>query len=114
MKNEAGAMPDRQMEAVKSLGAGLFELGQVVATPGALALMASANTYPATFLAWHVHGEWGDLELDDRAANDRALATGERILSAYTCASERLWVITEAKDDQGKRASTCILLPEEY
>jgi hypothetical protein len=47
--------------------------------------------------------------------NDEAVMDGSRILFAYVTANgERIWVITEAKDDNGKRAATTILLPEEY
>jgi len=46
----------------------------------------------------------------DRQANDEALVSGERLLSAYkTLRGVKLWVITEAD-----RSSTCCLLPEEY
>lgn len=114
MDKNGEAVSARQMEAVKSLGAGLFDLGRTVATPGALAALDRANTLPATLLAWHVHGEWGELAEDDRKANDAAVKNGERILSAYVCEGARIWVVTEAQGDDGKRASTCILLPSEY
>ena len=59
-----------------------------------------------------------ELEVDeeDWRLNDEALMTGGRLLSAYTTrrGGTRLWVITEAQDDQGRRASTCVLLPSEY
>ena len=32
----------------------------------------------------HVTGDWGDLDDEDRQANDAALINGSRILSAYT------------------------------
>jgi hypothetical protein len=52
---------------------------------------------------------------DDRNANDEALVDGSRLLSAYrTLKGERLWVITEATDDEGQRAATTIIRPEEY
>ena len=44
-----------------------------------------------------------------------ALEQGDRLLSAYhTSTGEKIWIITEAVNDEGKRASTTILLPEEY
>ena len=47
--------------------------------------------------------------------NDQALVDGSRILSAYrTVKNIRLWVITEAQDDQGHRVATTILKPSEY
>lgn len=61
-------------------------------------------------LARHAAGDWGDLCGEDRAANDRAVAVGARILSAYhTPEGVKLWIITEAD-----RSATTILLPEEY
>lgn len=88
----------------------LFVLGQLVATPGAIAACAEAQSDPLHYLRRHVSGDWGDLGDDDKAANDSALATGARILSAYTLATdERLWIITEAD-----RAYTTLLLPLEY
>lgn len=92
--------------------AALFELGQVVATPGALeALEQPGGTNPAALLARHVTGDWGELDAEDRAANDRAAQSGEdRILSAYDLASgARIWIITE-----WDRSVTTLLLPEEY
>ncbi|RYH69161.1 MAG: hypothetical protein EON54_02780 [Alcaligenaceae bacterium] len=92
----------------------LFSLGQVVATPGALQLLRTANLPAFSFLRRHSVGDWGDLDAADAATNTDAVKAGARILSAYTVGSERLWVITEAVDDHGKRSSTCLLLPEEY
>lgn len=88
----------------------LFPLGQIVATPGALTALASVGADPRTYLARHARGDWGDLGDEDRAANDAALTSEARILSAYTLPSdERLWIITEAD-----RAYTTLLLPLEY
>jgi len=92
-----------------------FELGRVVATPASLRVLEDSNQTPHEFLHRHVHGEWGDLSEDDREANEVALQDGSRILSAYMTANgQKLWIITEAMNDEGKRASTTILLPEEY
>jgi hypothetical protein len=47
--------------------------------------------------------------------NDQSLIDGSRLLSAYrTLKNERLWIITEAADDQGSRSTTTILRPDEY
>ena len=88
----------------------LFKLGQVVATPGALEALERTGQTPAEFLDRHVRGDWGEVDDEDRQANNEALKHESRVLSAYkTKAGERLWIITEAD-----RSSTCILLPEEY
>ena len=88
----------------------LFPLGQVVATPGALAALEKAGQQPQDFLARHIHGDWGDLCDEDRNENQLSLEQGFRLLSSYrTLADVTLYVITEAD-----RAITTILLPEEY
>ena len=88
----------------------MFALGQLVATPGALAKFEEAGQRPMEFLARHLSGDWGDLGEEDRQANDDAIAQGARILSAYQLdTGVKIWIITEAD-----RSSTCILLPEEY
>jgi hypothetical protein len=92
-----------------------FDLGQVVATPGALEALRDAGQQPHEFLTRHVTGDWGDLDHEDRRLNDAAVIDGSRILSAYTTLKgERVWVITEAIDDQGRRAATTLLRPEDY
>ena len=58
----------------------------------------------------HASGDWGDLDADDRRANEDALKNGARLLSSYkTTAGTKFWIITEAD-----RSSTTALLPEEY
>lgn len=92
-----------------------FSLGSLVATPAALKAIADSGQTPLDFLSRHVRGDWGDADAEDWKLNDAAVKAGERILSAYkTTAGERIWIITEATGDDGRRASTCILLPEEY
>ena len=92
-----------------------FSLGQVVATPGALETLSEAGQTPEFFLEMHVAGNWGNVDVEDRQANDQALVNGGRILSAYrTLKNKKLWVITEAVDNEGKREATTILLPSEY
>src|SRR5437763_1325267 len=92
-----------------------LELGQVVATPGALEALRRAGQRTSDFLDRHSAGDWGDLDEEDRILNDEALVDGSRILSSYeTGAGERIWIITEAVGDDNRRASSCLLLPEEY
>ena len=93
----------------------MFDLGQVLATPGALEAMQESSECAADFLNRHACGEWGELCDEDKALNNEALKDGSRILSAYhTTLGQKLWIITEAVDDNGRRAATTILLPEEY
>lgn len=93
------------------MAAPLFSLGHVVATPGALALLADTRTNPAGLLARHQAGDWGELPPEDARENEHSVLRGSRILSSYRVGEggERGWIITEAD-----RSSTCILLPEEY
>lgn len=99
----AGGVP------VSGRPAALFGLGQVVATPGALATFEECGIDPLELLARHITGDWGELDASDRRENDRAVNRRLRILSAYGEGERKLWVITEAD-----RSSTCILRPEEY
>ena len=92
----------------------LFPLGRIVATPAALTALKDAGASPFILLERHQHGDFGDLGREDQKSNDDAIQSGARLLSAYTVGATRVWVITEAADSWGKRASTCLLLPEEY
>ena len=92
-----------------------FLPGQIVATPGAIEAMRASGQNAHDFLGRHLRGDWGDLDDEDRRMNDEALIDGSRLLSAYTTTKGvKLWIITEAVGDDGRRTSTCVLLPEEY
>lgn len=87
-----------------------YPLGELVATRGALAALEAAGQPPAEFLRRHASGDWGEVCPEDWQANDEALESGERLLSAYrTSLGERLWIITE-----WDRSVTTLLLPDEY
>ena len=88
----------------------LFELGTVVATPGALKALEEAGQTPLEFLARHWAGDWGELSDFDVQENELALEEGFRLLSSYrTAKGDKIWVITEAD-----RSVTTLLLPSEY
>jgi hypothetical protein len=92
-----------------------FSLGRIVATPGALEALRDAGQEAGEFLARHVTGDWGDLDAEDRKANDTALVDGSRLLSAYvTRKGEKIWVITEATNEFELRYLTTLLEPEDY
>lgn len=92
-----------------------FSLGQLLATPGALRSLRESRQTPAEFLNRHANADWGDVCPEDKALNDQSLIDGSRLLSSYTTSlGTKLWIITEAADDQGHRTSTTITLPEEY
>ncbi|MDQ1312506.1 MAG: hypothetical protein QG605_1045 [Euryarchaeota archaeon] len=85
-----------------------FELGQLVATPGALEALKEASV---GFLPYvNANGVWGDVCAEDKAENELSLKEGFRLLSAYHLPTGcKIWIITEAD-----RSATTILLPEEY
>jgi hypothetical protein len=88
----------------------LFEIGKLVATPGAVEALNRNNQNPIEFINLHIHGDYGDLSKEDEFENDFAINHGLRILSAYTLRDgTKIRVITEAD-----RSATIILLPEEY
>lgn len=91
-----------------------FELGKIVATPGALQVLETFGLSMLDVLNRHAHGDWGELATKDARANDLALKTGDQLLSSYKLGDreeegeDRVWVFTEAS-----RASTCVFLAEE-
>jgi hypothetical protein len=92
-----------------------FPLGRTLATPGALDALEQSGESPASFLRRHVSGDWGDLGDEDKALNDVAISDGSRVLSSYiTKNGVKLWIITEAADEEGTRTATTLLLPSEY
>lgn len=76
----------------------LFDLGQLVATPGALAALEKTGQNAMELLSRHVRGDWGDLPKEDKDENQLSLEKGFRLLSSYsTTAGDKLWVITESR-----------------
>lgn len=57
----------------------------------------------------HLHGDYGDVDPEDRRMNHDAVAMGGRVFSAYGLRTGRAWVITEAD-----RSVTTVLYPSEY
>jgi len=106
-----------------------FQLGQCVATPGALALLEKTGFSAALLINRHLHSDWGDVCKEDAELNEMALRDGSRIMSVYRLVpAEKLkatprskrselptaWVITDAAEDDGIRRCTTILRPEDY
>ena len=87
-----------------------FPLGQLVATPGALAALEEAEQDPLELITRHVTGDWGNLEEEDKQENEFSVNRQLRILSAYKLPTgDKIWIITEAD-----RSATTLLLPSEY
>ena len=88
----------------------LFPLGRLVATPGAMELLRSADEdLLPKLLERHQSGDWGNVSQEDARKNEVSVRYGFRIISCYRVAGEKLWVITERD-----RSATTLLLPEEY
>jgi len=86
----------------------LFDLGQLVATPGALAALEKTGQNAMEFLSRHVTGDWGEIPEEDKKENQFSLEKGFRLMSSNrTTAGDRVWVITEG-------SHTTLLLPDEY
>lgn len=86
-----------------------FELGEIVATPGALQLLKRAGISPVSLIIRHASGDWGCMCAEDQALNDDAVRDGDRIHSAYPVGNDKLWIITECD-----RSVTTLLRPDEY
>ncbi|CAJ0816892.1 hypothetical protein LMG19087_02911 [Ralstonia wenshanensis] len=85
-------------------------LGQLLATPAAIAALSEASVSAHLLLNRHARGDWGDLSSEDQAMNQLAVLTGQRVVSHYTLPNGQVvWVITDAD-----RAATTVLLPEDY
>lgn len=88
----------------------LFDLGQIVATPGALEALKKTGQTADEFISRHVSGDWGTLPAEDVQANEEAVKSSGRLLSAYYLNdSTKIWLITE-----WDRSATTLLLPNEY
>lgn len=92
-----------------------FSVGKLLATPAALEALEEADVDIIDLIERHIAKDWGDLSDDDKRLNDEALHDGSRILSVYILPTDvKVWIITEAADDNGERAATTALLPSEY
>lgn len=60
-------------------------------------------------------GDWGDLCKEDQEQNERAILCGGRLMGSYrTQRGGKIWIITEAGGEDGHRAATTVLFPDEY
>jgi len=89
---------------------GLFGLGVLSATVGALVTCAAGLTTPSALVARHWTGDWGEISPEDHGLNEDAIRDGAWVFSVYHLqGGGRVWIITEA----GRHATT-LLLPSEY
>lgn len=85
----------------------MFNLGQIFTTR-TVSQSLSFDTI-ANLISRHHSGDWGDLSEDDKALNDEALKTNDRIFSAYQVEDDRVYIITE-----WDRSVTTVLYSDEY
>jgi hypothetical protein len=77
----------------------VVKLGKIRATSGVIAAVEQLPDVGLAEVALaclfrHAVGDWGEVPAEDQAANDHALVTGERLLSAYTLTDgTTVWVI---------------------
>ena len=82
-----------------------FPVGLLVATSAII----DSGIEVLPLIGRHVKGDWGDLDDEDKQANQRALIDGGRLFSAYVKDGQKIYVITEAD-----RSATTVLFAEEY
>ncbi len=94
--------------SAKTIPVAKFRLGRLLTSANAMSRLTNDEILMG--IQRHQAGDWGNVEPEDFAANERALLNGARIWSVYHAANGlKFWIITEAD-----RASTTILLPEDY
>ena len=88
-----------------------FELGQVCATPGAMATLQGDLNLAAMLVRRHACGDFGEIDAEDAGLNVQAIKLGRaRIMSVYKLfKAGTLWIITEAD-----RSVTTLLTPSCY
>jgi len=90
-----------------------FKLGDLVGTPGIQQCIMPEEV--ALVLYRHATGDWGELDAEDWARNNEAVAyegdadRQSRIVSAYTIRGHKVYVITE-----WDRSRTTVMLDCEY
>jgi hypothetical protein len=89
-------------------------LGRIVATSAVAATVPHAVI--TGLLDRHAAGDWGDLDAEDKAANDTAsrLADGRLFSSYATTEHGRIWVITEDLRAEADGPTTTVLFPDDY
>lgn len=87
-----------------------FVSGNFHVAPGAARAFEQMSGMIVALFRRHLSGDFGELDADDRAVNERAIASGEeRVFSSYSVGGVRVYVITEHD-----RSRTTLLLADEY
>ena len=106
--NKAVGGKDMAPGRISAGGKSRFRLGSVAVTAYAQDILSDTDINVG--LTRHQSGDWGEVSKSDWRANDSALKSRNRILSAYTGrGGKRFWIITEAD-----RSHTTVMMPEDY
>lgn len=113
--DDSGPLNPAGIARLRAAGKPLFALGNLYATPAVLEFLLSRGISPASLVERHCRGDYGELDEEDIASNDRAIVVdGNRILSAYLVEGRKIYCITEAVNDQGLRTTSTLLFASEY
>lgn len=83
--------------------------GCVFVSLGAFEALNAVHVSLVHFLIRHMRGDWGRLSDEDWQRNERALVTGDYLLSSYILSSgQKIWMHTTRE-----RSATFVLLPAE-
>jgi hypothetical protein len=85
-----------------------FELGQIVITDAAQAVLTTMKIEPLQLISRHRRHDWGDVPNDTIQANQRALREGGALHSSYTLGTHVVCITTNPQ-----RSLTTILLADE-
>lgn len=104
----------------------MFTTQHKVFTPGALDAfvnevaksksgLPSESLMKAVINRFHA-GDWGETPEEDKELNNQSVRDGSRVMASYVLplTGVKVWAIAEAKDDNGIRLATTLLLPNEY
>lgn len=86
-----------------------FPLGNLYATSAVAQWTSQQGLSLFQFIERHHNGDWGDLDDEDKQANEDALLHGGRIFSSYLAQGQKIYVITEFD-----RSTSTILFAHEY
>ena len=86
----------------------LFQIGKLMMTSGVAAEEFTMDEL-LDLIRRHVHGDFGEINEEDRQENLLSIREGFRIMSVYSLNDTKVWVISEAD-----RSVTTILRPDEY
>lgn len=92
----------------------MLNIGTIHFTPRAYELVQRAPFEVAHAIARHKRGDWGNVDDDDKAANDYAVcaANGGGMLSVYYIDGIKIYIDTVGYGTD--EVYTVLMLPEEY